>query len=76
MNIGELLLQAVERGASELHVTVGVPPTVRLDGLLVRLSETPLKPEDTRSLVEQVIEEKNLSLLQDKGEIDFSYSSP
>lgn len=76
MNIGVLLQQAVERGASDLHVTVGVPPTVRLDGHLARLSEIPLKPADTRSLVEQVIDEKNLSLLQDKGEIDFSYSSP
>lgn len=76
MNINDLLKQAVERGASDLHITVGVPPMIRLDGLLTPLTETPLKPENTRQLVEQILQEKYYGLLKEKGEVDFSYSVP
>ena len=76
MNINDLLKQAVEQGASDLHITVGVPPMIRLDGLLTQLTETPLRPENTRRLVEQILQEKYYGLLKEKGEVDFSYSLP
>lgn len=76
MNTNDLLKQAVEQGASDLHVTVGAPPMIRLDGSLTKLSETSLKPEDTRRLVEQILQEKRYALLKSRGEVDFSYSVP
>lgn len=76
MNFKELLKQAIEQNASDLHVTVGAPPIIRVDGRLMQLSDPPLKPEDTRNLVEQCLDEKNFALLQEKGEVDFSYSYP
>ncbi len=76
MNINDLLEQALEKGASDLHIIVGVPPVIRVDGLLIQLTETPLKPENTRRLVEEILQEKHYALLRDKGEVDFSYSVP
>jgi len=76
MEIKDLLKQAVEREASDLHLTVGVPPTIRLNGLLTHLNDIPLKPEDTAKLVEEVLDQKNFALFKEKGEIDFSYSYP
>lgn len=76
MNINDLLEQALEKGASDLHIIVGVPPVIRVDGLLIHLTEIPLKPENTRRLVEQILQEKHYALLRDKGEVDFSYSVP
>jgi twitching motility protein PilT len=75
MNINDLLQQAMERGASDLHITVGVPPTIRLDSLLISLTDMPLKPENTRELVKQILQEKT-GFLEEKGEMDFSYSCP
>ncbi len=74
MHINELLRQAVEREASDLHITVGVPPTIRLNGLLTHLNAPPLKPDDTSKLVEQILGEKEFVLFKEKGEIDYPYS--
>lgn len=76
MSINDLLEQALERGASDMHIMVGVPPVIRVDGILIQLTETPLRPENTRHLVEQILQEKHYALLKEKGEVDFSYSVP
>ena len=76
MDINELLRLAVERKASDLHITVGVPPTARMDGILARLTDTPLKPEDTHRLVEQLLDEQTIGLFKKKGEVGFSHSFP
>lgn len=75
MNINELLKQVVEQKASDLHLTVGVPPTIRLKGKLVRLAGAPLKPEDTEALTRQVLNEEKYELFKKKGELDVSYSA-
>ncbi len=75
MNINELLKHVVEQKASDLHLTVGVPPTIRLKGQLVRLEGAPLKPEDTEELTRQVLSEEKFALLKEKGELDGSYSA-
>jgi twitching motility protein PilT len=76
LDINDLLSLAVERKASDLHITVGVPPAIRIDGNLTRLTETPLKPEDTRRLVDQLLDEKMVVFFKEKGEVGFSHSSP
>ena len=47
MDVDRLLREAAERGASDLHVTVGVPPMLRVDGALVPMDYPRLKPADT-----------------------------
>lgn len=76
MDLIELLCTGVERNASDIHLTVGIPPTYRIDGALVSLVENKLTPEDTLYLVNQALDEKRLSKLEEVGEVDFSYSIP
>ena len=75
MKIDDLLKQVVKLGASDLHITVGVPCTVRVHGKLQFLDDRVLTPEDTKNLVKELT--GNLwDKLTKKVEIDFSYSIP
>ncbi len=76
MDLIELLNIGVERNASDVHLTVGLPPTYRIDGDLVSLIEKKLTQEDTLYLVKQALDETRLNKLEETGEIDFSYSIP
>ncbi|MGI6097045.1 MAG: type IV pilus twitching motility protein PilT [Dethiobacteria bacterium] len=76
MRIDVLLKEATDRGASDLHLTVGVPPLIRLHGELEPLDYSELKPEDTANLVSQLMDEVQLEILAQNGELDFSYSLP
>ncbi|MEA5095476.1 MAG: type IV pilus twitching motility protein PilT [Sedimentibacter saalensis] len=76
MNLIELLCIGIDRNASDVHLTVGLPPTFRIDGQLVSLIEDKLTPDDTLDLVKQALDEKRLNKLNEDGEIDFSYSIP
>lgn len=70
----KLLLEAIERKASDLHITVGIPPTIRVFGQLIRMGYEPLNPEQTEVLIREILREKDFEILQQKGEIDTSYS--
>lgn len=74
MDLIELLSIGVKKNASDIHLTVGIPPTYRIDGALVSLVENKLTPEDTLYLVKQALDEKRMNILEGDGEIDFSYS--
>ena len=76
MEISDLLEMVVEQQASDLHLTVGIPPTVRLHGKLTHLDLPPLHEADTKALIGQLLEGKPLLVekFREKGEVDFSYS--
>lgn len=74
MSIHEHLFEAVKRRASDLHITVAQPPILRLDGELVRLSAPVHRPEDTLRIVKEVTTPAQFALLDQRGELDFSYS--
>lgn len=74
LNIEQLLNYAVENGASDIHITVGVPPTARINGNLMPINKERLDPPDTRRLVEEILQEEHLEVLEKRGEIDLSYS--
>ncbi|WP_291956583.1 type IV pilus twitching motility protein PilT [Mahella sp.] len=74
MFINELLKEAVERKASDLHITVNMPPIVRINGELVQLPGEPLSPADTESLAHQMTGQRQLEQLAENGECDFSFS--
>ena len=72
--IVDLLIELSERQASDLHITVGVPPTLRVHGRLVRLDYPALTPEDTRGLAFSIMREDQRKRLEKEKEIDFGYS--
>lgn len=76
MDLIELVNLGTERKASDIHLTVGIPPTLRIDGKLIAINNTPLTMEDTLDLIHQALTVNQIRELEDKGELDFSYSSP
>jgi twitching motility protein PilT len=68
----DLLRLVVEEGASDLHISVGAPPVLRLRGQLVKLEVPPLLPEDTESLVRSVTSDANLRRLNEELSVDFA----
>lgn len=76
MNIFELLNSAVEQNASDLHITVGVRPVLRINGSLVPIGDVPLSSHDTKALVEQLLSTSQMEQLNNCGELDFAYTSP
>ncbi len=53
--VDKLLNVMVENGASDLHITAGVPPMLRIDGKLVPVKHPPLNPSDTKELCYSVL---------------------
>ncbi|KAB2951658.1 type IV pilus twitching motility protein PilT [Heliorestis acidaminivorans] len=74
MDINELLKEAVTLGASDLHITVGAPPIVRLHGDLRPLNYAPLEPSDTEYMASQILNEEKKAYFESKGEVDLSYN--
>src|SRR4051794_9330818 len=76
-DIDSALRTLVERGGSDLHVKVGVPPTVRLHGELCPLEGyEPLQPKDSEQAFHDIAEVRSLTEFEESGEADFSYSIP
>lgn len=73
-SIDEMLRTANERGASDLHITVGVPPKVRIDGELTDIADERIMPADAESLIMPIIPEHARQQLSKNGESDFSYA--
>ena len=73
----EVLLQrTVELGASDLHITVGVPPMVRVHGDLVPMEGyPPLTPEQTEAVIRPVVPEGPARQLEQRGQTDFAYGA-
>lgn len=76
MNIIELVNIATEKKASDIHITVGIPPILRINGQLIYFNEEKLKPDDTKTLVYETLNEDLIKELEEKGEVDTSFSSP
>jgi len=76
MNMQDLMDKTVELKASDLHITVGLPPIIRLYGKLERLNEKTLMADDTYDLVKQIATEKQIRNLVEMGQIDLSFSNP
>lgn len=73
VHIDELLRACVERNGSDLHLSVNLPPTVRLDGSLVQLNYEPLTAQQTQRLVYDILSNDNLMKFEQTRELDFSY---
>ena len=73
VNLRELLEQMVKMGASDLHLTVGSPPVVRVDGKLQRLQHDMLTGEMTKKLAYSMLNEKQKTKFEQNNELDFSF---
>ncbi|MGH2765344.1 MAG: type IV pilus twitching motility protein PilT, partial [Actinomycetota bacterium] len=75
--IPELLEIVVDRGASDLHLTTGSPPVVRLNGALHRLEEYPkLEPDQLQRMVYSILTQRQRERLEQDLELDVSYALP
>ncbi len=72
----QVLQQMVQHNASDLHLKVGRPPTLRIDGHMVSLEMPALKQEDLRSLAEQIMAPKNIKEFSEQKESDFALAVP
>ncbi len=70
----DLLRLVVDEGASDLHLSVGAPPTVRLHGQLVKLQLQPLTAVDTEALARAVTSDANMQRVNEVGSVDFGFS--
>ena len=70
----ELLKCAVQKGASDIHITAGAPPRARINGDLVPIGSEKLDAADTEAIVKEVLGKEHLEEYRLKGETDLSYS--
>lgn len=73
-NMDELLKEAVFRQASDLHITVGVPPILRINGKLIHTDYPKLTANHTQELLEAITNKEQREKFEQLGEIDFSHA--
>lgn len=77
MTFDELLRRAVESRASDVHLKVGSPPVIRIDGELRRLADLEsLRPDDVQAFADEIFTEKAAAAFEAFGEADFAYGRP
>lgn len=72
--ISELMREAADRRASDIHLTVGIPPVFRVNGKLIRTERPILSARDTEQLIFPIMTEAQIQIFEDAGEVDFSWS--
>src|SRR3954467_2784640 len=75
-DFADILLEVIQTGASDLHLTVGAPPMVRERGKLRPLDYPPLTGQDTREIVYSTLNNDQRKKLENEWQIDLSYSVP
>jgi twitching motility protein PilT len=68
-----LCAMTMENGASDLHLTVGLPPMLRIDGRLVPTNFEPLAPHDVQQIVYDILSDAQLERFEKNHELDMSY---
>ena len=72
-NLHQLLKAMVEKGASDLHITTGSPPQLRIDGKLVPLKTGPLTPVETKQLCYSILTDAQKHKFEEESELDLSF---
>ncbi len=70
----DLLRLAIEENASDVHISVGAPPTLRISGKLVKLETAALTPSDTETLAQSVASEQHMQRVNEEGSVDFGFT--
>ena len=72
-HIDDLLRIVVEKGASDLHVSVGVPPIIRVDGQLLPTNYEKVDPQSSQRLIYDILTDEQIQRFETTFELDFSY---
>jgi len=73
LSMDAILTESVRRQASDTHITVGLPPMIRVHGDLMPMSSNILTQSDAEFLCKSMLDKARLQYLNERGEIDFSY---
>jgi twitching motility protein PilT len=73
INLRDLLQEMIEKGASDLHLTAGLPPMIRVDGEVLPTDREALTPEQTQALAYSVLNEEQQKRFEAIKELDFSF---
>ncbi len=73
--IEEILTAAKKAGASDVHLTVGIPPKMRVNGNLITMDYPKLLPADTLDMLISIMTEAQIERFEERGEYDMSFSS-
>ena len=73
VNLRDLLQEMIDKGASDLHITAGIPPQLRIDGDIVGTTYESLTPEVTQAITYSVLNEEQQKRFEAKKELDFSF---
>ncbi len=76
MDIAQALKKTVEMKGSDLHITVSLPPMMRINGELKPYGDSPMTSADTLDIARQILNENQMSVLEEMGEVDLSYVIP
>ena len=74
--IEEIMKTANEAGASDVHITVGVPPKMRVNGKLITMDYPKMMPADTMEITLGIMNESQREKFEERGEFDMSFSIP
>ena len=73
-SMSDLLQLVVNEGASDLHIRVGIPPSIRVHGVLHRVEGPSLKPEDTEELMRSITSDEHIQHVREEGGADFGFA--
>jgi len=73
VSIHQLLKTMVDAGGSDLHITTGTPPQLRIDGQMVPLKLAPLQPADTKQLCYSILTDAQKRKFEEENELDLSF---
>ncbi len=76
ISITEVLTTAKNAGASDVHITVGVPPKMRVNGALLNMEYDRMLPPDTKAVADEIMTDIQKARFEEKGEYDMSFSIP
>ena len=76
VTIEQIMACAKDAGASDVHITVGISPKMRVNGKLMVMPFPMLLPPDTKRICDSMMNDKQKQCFEEKGEWDFSYSIP
>ncbi|WP_115719917.1 type IV pilus twitching motility protein PilT [Gallaecimonas mangrovi] len=76
MDITELLAFSVKHNASDLHISAGVPPMIRVDGDVRRINLPALEHKEVHSLIYDIMNDKQRKEYEENLEVDFSFEVP
>jgi twitching motility protein PilT len=74
--LNDYLFDAINQGASDLHITVGIPPSIRINGQVQPLDYPPMTPTTTREMIYDILSNDQRQRLESEWELDFAYTLP